>query len=155
MSVISCDSSPYPIVNLPAGINLNLIPREFADSGSSTGVGLLVVAGVELGIGVLGSTEGGGDGGDCRRIFGRNGWRGLRTITSANTQTTIDLKGCMLAALFRDWLTAPRLTKTPRLGVERQGRAEIGRALFAAKTGQVNGNFAEILLLAGYFSSKI
>ncbi|MDA7864776.1 hypothetical protein N9B24_01490 [bacterium] len=62
MSVISCDSSPYPIVNLPAGINLNLIPREFADSGSSTGVGLLVVAGVELGIGVLGSTEGGGTG---------------------------------------------------------------------------------------------
>lgn len=35
---------------------------EFADSGSSTGVGLLVVAGVELGIGVLGSTEGGGTG---------------------------------------------------------------------------------------------
>jgi hypothetical protein len=36
---------------------------ESADSGNSTGVGLLVVdGGVGLGIGVLGSTEGGGTG---------------------------------------------------------------------------------------------
>ena len=35
---------------------------EFADPGSSTGEGLLIVAGVELGIGLLASTEGGGTG---------------------------------------------------------------------------------------------
>ena len=35
---------------------------EFADPGSSTGMGLLVVAGVELGTGVPTSTEGGGTG---------------------------------------------------------------------------------------------
>ena len=47
-------------MNLPCGINLYSIPMEFTDSGSSTGVGLLVVVGVALGVGLLGTNEGGG-----------------------------------------------------------------------------------------------
>jgi len=46
------------------------------------------------------------------------------------------------------------LQKTPPLGAERRGGAANSRVRSATETGQLNGNIAEILLLAGYFSSR-
>jgi hypothetical protein len=101
-------------VNLPAGINLNFMPIELADSGNSTGVELLVVAGGGgLGIGVLGSTEGGGTGlGSTTGVLlvatgGVGCERSHPQIATTATQTTADLKRCTLASLKPDQETPP------------------------------------------------
>ena len=80
-------------MNVPAGINLNFMPIELADSGNSTGVGAGVV-----GAGVVGA-GGVGAGG-----VGRS--RSHPQIATTATQTTAELKRFTFAPVVKGYCPA-------------------------------------------------
>jgi hypothetical protein len=69
-------------------------------------------------------------------------------------QTTANLKRFTFAQVVKVLLAATSINRATPLRAERRGEAAISRGRFAAKTWHGNSDFAKILLLTGYFSSK-
>ena len=79
------------------------MPMALADSGKSTGVGLLVATGC---VGLMAT-----GGARCKRPHPQ--------ITITATQTAADLKGFILAPVVKDCLITTRIRQTAPLGTER------------------------------------
>jgi len=110
-------------MNVPAGINLNFMPIELADSGNSTGVGAGVVGAGVVGAGVVGAgvvgagvvgagvvgagvvgAGGVGAGGVGAGGVGRS--RSHPQIATTATQTTAELKRFTFAPVVKGYCPA-------------------------------------------------
>jgi len=95
-------------MNVPAGINLNFMPIELADSGNSTGVGAGVVGAGVVGAGGVGAggvgAGGVGAGGVGAGGVGRS--RSHPQIATTATQTTAELKRFTFAPVVKGYCPA-------------------------------------------------
>ena len=100
-------------MNVPAGINLNFMPIELADSGNSTGVGAGVVGAGVVGAGGVGAggvgAGGVGAGGVGAGGVGAGGVGRSRShpqIATTATQTTAELKRFTFAPVVKGYCPA-------------------------------------------------